>query len=176
MNPLTDLIRAVIEKICAQAGLEYGEIADKVTEDDVNYAELLCQSLLGGFLEYGWNNGAKFDTPAIRVALMYTLYAGMIVKKYENEGKNYSVEELFAQIDANNGISEWAENALSILQINADFKKAAKFTALVDSYVNYAADGLPQKIASGEDAVICVCACVAMFMLGKYNLFDLYEK
>jgi len=176
MNPLTELIQAVIEKICAQAGLKYSEIADKVTAEDVNYADVLCQSILGGFLEYGWNNGAKFDTPAIRVALMYTLYAGMIVKKYEDEGKNYSVEELFAQVDANNGISERAENMLSILHVDADFKKAAKFTALVDSYVNYAADGLPQKISSGEDAVICVCACAAMFMLGKFNLYDQFER
>ncbi len=175
MNPLTDLIRAVIEKICSQAGLKYTEIADKVTEDDVNYAELLCQSLLGGFLEYGWNNGAKFDTPAIRVALMYTLYAGMIVKKYEDEGKSYSVEELFAQVDANNGISDWTENNLSILRVDADFKKAAKFTALVDSYVNYAADGLPQKISSGEDAVLCVCACAAMYFIGKYRFYTEFE-
>ena len=175
MNPFIELIQAFVDRIASSAGFEAIENLN-ISDEEVEYAQSLCHPILSAFLEYGWNNGAKSDVPAIRVALQHALYMGMAVKKLAAEGKNLSAEEIFAAVDASGSITEWMEQVLSILHIEADFKQAAKFTALSDACVNYAAEGLPQKIDSGESALLGVGACCAMYFVGQAYFFDAFEK
>ena len=138
-----------------------------ISINNIELAYCICHPILGNLLEFGWTQGAETDQPAIKVALCYCAYAGLVANYLECRGIISTAEELFFKISHPNGLLDWCENAINLVGIDKNGEAAKQLSFYFEQCSKQTSKNLPIMVADQLSEVQCVDACVAMFYLGK---------
>lgn len=139
----------------------------EINAKSVEEAYHMCHPVLGRLLQLGWMQEKAEDTDAIKTALLYCAYTGLVARFLTDIGKPFTPKGLLNYLGDNGGAHEWIAHSLKLLDLEAEEKLAKQLETYFNNCKETAITGLPKHVDDSDAEVACVNACMAMLFVGR---------